>query len=300
MRCGPPAPRPTWPASDTVSAPGDPPPAGGAGRCVVVTRPADQAGEWVASLRQAGIEAVALPLLGIAPAVDPGPVDAAWQTLADQSLLMFVSPNAARQFFARRPVGAAWPATVHAASPGPGTSDVLRSLGVPPQAVIEPPADAAQFDSEALWQRLAPMPWPGRRVLIVRGEGGREWLAEQLTAAGAEVSFVAAYRRGPPPLDPAQRTRLRLALDQPAEHLWLFSSSEAVDQLGPAAGLDTTALQARLAAATAIATHPRIAERLRTAGCTTVWPCRPELSAVVACIQSAGLPRPLGAPHAAP
>lgn len=283
-----------------MSAPGDPPRAGGAGRCVVVTRPADQAGEWVASLRQAGIEAVALPLLGIAPAVDAGPVDAAWQALGDQALVMFVSPNAARQFFARRPPGAPWPATVCVASPGPGTSDVLRSLGVPPQALVEPAADAAQFDSEALWQRLAPMPWQGRRVLIVRGEGGREWLAEQLTAAGAEVAFVAAYRRGPPPLDEAQRARLRRALDEPTGHLWLFSSSEAVDQLGPSAGVDAPALRARLAEATAIATHPRIAERLRAAGCATVRPCRPELSAVVACIQSPGLPRPLGAPHAAP
>ena len=283
-----------------MSAPGDPPRAGGAGRCVVVTRPADQAGEWVASLGRAGIEAVALPLLGIAPAVDPGPVDAAWKALAEQSLLMFVSPNAARQFFARRPPGAAWPASVQAASPGPGTSDVLRSLGVPPQALVEPAADAAQFDSEALWQRLAPMPWQGRRVLIVRGEGGREWLAEQLTAAGAEVAHLAAYRRGPPRLDGAQRARLRQALLEPADHLWLFNSSEAVDQLGPAAGLDAPALRERLAQATAIATHPRIAERVRAAGCATVWPCRPELSAVVACIQSSGLPRPLGAPHADP
>jgi uroporphyrinogen-III synthase len=267
---------------------------------VVVTRPADQAGPWVASLRQAGIDAVALPLLGIAPADDPRPVDMAWQTLADQALIVFVSPNAATQFFARRPPGTGWPAALRAASPGPGTSEVLRGLGVPPGALIEPSPDAAQFDSEALWQQLGRLPWPGRRVTIVRGEGGREWLADQLVAAGAEVGFVCAYRRGPPQLDEVQRARLRQAVAEPQRHLWMFSSSEAIDQLGAAAGLDVTGLRHALRQATAIATHPRIAERARAAGFTSVWPCRPELPAVVACIQSSGPPRPLGAPHTAP
>lgn len=272
----------------------------GAGRCVVVTRPADQAEGWVASLREVGIEAVALPLLGIAPAADPGPVDAAWQALADHALLVFVSPNAASQFFARRPPGLAWPAELRVASPGPGTSEVLRGLGVPAAAVIEPAPDALQFDSEALWQQLGRLPWQGRRVLIVRGEGGREWLAEQLVAAGAEVRFVAAYRRGPPQLDEVQQARLHQALGAPARHLWMFSSSEAVDQLAPAAGLTAPDLQTRLREAVAIATHPRIAERAQAAGFGSVWPCRPELAAVVACIQSPGPPRPVGAPHAAP
>ena len=34
----------------------------------------------------------------------------------------------------------------------------------------------------------------GKRVLIVRGDGGREWLAERLREAGADVTLVAAYR----------------------------------------------------------------------------------------------------------
>lgn len=244
---------------------------------VLVTRPQPQADEWVARLRAQGVDAVALPLLGITPVDDPAAVDAAWHALVAgaPALVVFVSPNAVAGFFDRRPAGGAWPAGTTAAAPGPGTAAALVQRGVPPPCVEQPAADAAQFDSEALWARLCGRDWRGARVWIVRGDGGRDWLADTLRAHGAEVTFVQSYRRGAPRLDAEQRSRLDAALAAPADHVWLFSSSQAIGhlhELAPAA--DWTR-------ARAIVSHPRIAQAARALGVGGVQEVRPEFDAVL-------------------
>ena len=248
---------------------------------VLVTRPGPQAVEWVESLRAHGIDAHALPLIGIEPAADRGAVRAAWGGLADLKLVVFVSPNAAQQFIAERPPAFGWPAHVRAGSPGPGTTRTLIELGIPPQCIVEPAADAAQFDSETLWAQLAMYDWRGADVLVVRGDSGRDWLADQLRAQGARVVFVQAYQRTAPRLDATARNLLHDAATLPSQHLWLFSSSQAIDNLAAIALPAPDWAQAR-----AIATHPRIAERARRLGFASVTAARPALDAVVACIQS--------------
>lgn len=252
---------------------------------VLVTRPADQAAEWVALLREAGVDAQALPLIDIAPLADASALTAAWQLLAARRLVVFVSPNAAERFFAARPPLGTWPAPCWAASPGPGTSRTLQRLGVPADRLIEPAADAAQFDSESLWQQLGRHDWVGASVLLVRGEVGRDWLAERLTLAGACVESMAAYRRVAPRPDAIRQDLLDAALARPREHLWFFSSSESVDRL-----CDWKPPPA-WAASHALATHPRIAERARQAGFARVTEARPALSDVIACLQSLSHPQ---------
>ena len=254
---------------------------------VIVTRPAAQAADWVAQLRLHGIDAVALPLIDIAPIADPAALHAAWRGLASQRLVVFVSPNAAEQFFAQQPADASWPPALLAGSPGPGTTRVLVGLGVPVSRIVEPAGDAPQFDSESLWAQLRDRDWRGANVLIVRGDGGRDWLAQTLREAGAKVGHVAAYERVAPAFHAAESALLRTALDLPAAHLWFFSSSEAIDNLDNLANLDIAhGANADWRAASAIATHPRIAERVRQLGFARVTEARPALAAVVACIQS--------------
>ncbi len=225
---------------------------------VIVTRPATQAAGWLESLRARGLDAVALPLIGIAPAQDLAPVQQAWKELAQASLVMFVSANAVEQFFAAKPEGSAWPADLPAASTGPGTTAALRAAGV--VRVEEPAADSPQFDSESLWTRIASWPWAGSTVVVVRGEDGRDWLGQQLNAAGAQVRYVSAYRRLAPVLDAAGRALLAQALVEPAAHRWLFSSSEAVGNL------KRLAPGAHWASSWALASHPRIAQAALDAG----------------------------------
>ena len=167
-------------------------------------------------------------------------------------------------------------------APGPGTAQVLAAQGVPVAQIDTPPADAAQFDSEALWQVIGQRDWAGQRVLIVRGQSGasdavatgREWLTRQLENAGASVDFVVVYERRAPDFTPAQLQRM--AASQRDGSVWLFSSSEALAHLPQ--GTDWS--QAR-----AIATHSRIAHAAQAAGWGVVIESRPALDDIVASIE---------------
>ena len=228
---------------------------------LLVTRPQAQADDWVAALQALGVAARALPLLEIAAAPDPLPVRQAWAGLSQQALVVFVSPSAVQQFFALAPPGAAWPDAVLAGSPGAGTAAALRAQGVPAPCLVSPDPAQDSFDSEALWARLQPRRnWAGARCLVVRGEQGRNWLADRLRGAGAQVQALQAYSRQPPRLDAAGRALLADALARPQSHGWLFSSSEAVNHLPGLAPAGPWA-QAR-----ALATHARIAQAARAIG----------------------------------
>jgi uroporphyrinogen-III synthase len=252
---------------------------------LLVTRPQPQADAWVARLQALGLAASAFPLLGIDGPADPAPVQAAWRAIGrgqddagrPLAMVMFVSPSAVQRFFDQRPARLAWPAGVLAAAPGQGTRDALAQAGVPAAALCSPPAEGGRFDSEALWAVLQPRcTWPGHSALVVRGEDGRNWLAEALRQQGASVHFVEAYRRTAPVPTLAQQALLAQALARPAAFCWLFSSSEAVGQLpalAPGAGWST---------ARALATHPRIAAAAQALGMPPVPVIAPTPEAVAA------------------
>lgn len=241
---------------------------------LLVTRPREQAHDWVQRLQARGVDAVALPLIQIAPPADMAPLREAWNTLAQQRLAMFVSANAVSCFFAARPAGAPWPARTLAGATGPGTGAALRAHGVPAACVVEPPREAAQFDSEALWRQLQRHDWADQSALVVRGEDGRDWLADQLSGRGARVHFVAAYRRTVPSFSTAEQALLGDARAQPHAWVWLLSSSQSVDHLRQLAP------DADWSAAHAIATHARIAQAARAAGFGQVLGSQPTVEAV--------------------
>jgi uroporphyrinogen-III synthase len=110
----------------------------------------------------------------------------------------------------------------------------------------------------------------------VRGDGGRDWLAERLRAEQAVVDFVSVYRRTVPQPDGAQSVCLQSALAEPARTQWLFSSSQAVSHL------QQLAPHATWAQARAWATHPRIAQTLQALGFGHVHTVAPTIDAVVA------------------
>lgn len=260
----------------------------------IVTRPPREAAQWAADLQERGIAARTLPLIVVGPVNAPvlrEELQQARTHLDRYRAVMFVSGNAVQYFFESNPVlpldGKALAAIkTRVWAPGPGTVAALTQAGVAPERIDAPGADAAQFDSEALWHVVAPQIGPGDRVLVVRGTNapaaggghGREWLAQQIAAAGGAVDFVAAYERGAPRLDAGQ-----LALAQAAASdgsVWLLSSSEAVANL--CAVLPTQ----QWGAARALATHPRIAQAARAAGFGSVLECRPAFDEVAASIES--------------
>ena len=250
---------------------------------VVVTRPEREALVWVQQLQQAGVPAQALPLIEIGGAPDRQALQQACQDLHELSAVMFVSANAVAGFVADSPVQERPPA-LRAWATGPGTVAALLRAGWPVTHIDAPPDDAPLFDSEALWARVKDQVQAGQRVLIVRGAdaqgrlAGRDWLARTLASAGLQVRQCAVYSRRLPDWTAQRQALADHALAQ--GQWWLFSSSEAVhhlQQLWP--GLPWTRLRA-------LATHPRIAAVLRTAGCTQVHTVPAALPAMMASIKS--------------
>jgi uroporphyrinogen-III synthase len=237
---------------------------------VIVTRPGREAQAWAKALQARGVPCETLPLIEIAALPQPLALAQAWQAVPGHLALMFVSANAVRFFMAAQPAGLPMP-SCRAWSTGPGTRAALLAAGWPETLIDSPGEDAAQFDSEALWDLVAHRvlasvaSTPSKpSVLIVRGAdargqlAGRDWLALQLENAGLEVLQAVAYVRQAPVLTPAQQSlALQAAGDGSA---WLFSSSEAAQHLLLACP-DLPVKQAR-----ALATHPRIAQRLQQLG----------------------------------
>jgi uroporphyrinogen-III synthase len=191
---------------------------------VVITRPRAQALALAERVAALGREAVLLPLLEIHPLADQSTLRRALAGLSGYALVAFVSPNAIDAAFAHI---ARWPDGVALAVLGETSRACLASHGIDDaNATIYSPLDPARSDSEHLLDALAPAALAGRRVLIVRGESGRELMADGLRAAGAEVDVVAAYRRCVPPLTPALAQQLLRLLD--GEQRWIVTSSEAL------------------------------------------------------------------------
>src|SRR5471032_1079341 len=240
--------RPSWPPARPLRTP-DPRMTG----AVVITRPLAQARPLAERVAALGRTVELLPLLEIHALADTAPLLAALAkltapaTLASAAaattsaaaataatpatlvtpyyaLVAFVSPNAIDAAFAHI---AQWPAGVTLAVLGEGSRAALAAHGVTPaNAHIVSPADSAHSDSEHLLQTLDLAALRGRRVLIVRGESGRELMADGLRAAGADVTVVAAYRRDVPALTPALSATLQRLLAQ--QNDWIVTSSEAL------------------------------------------------------------------------
>lgn len=244
---------------------------------VLVTRPEPQASEWTHALSSRGVQALALPLLAILPAQDQAAVTRAWSTLDRLDGVMFVSPAAAQAWIDARPDGRAWPARVWVAAPGPGTARSLAVLGA--EQTLAPAADADQFDSDALWSAISGRDWRDQRILIVHGGSGRDELAQRWREAGAVVDGLQAYRRADAVWSHAQATAFDAAVNEPAAHIWLFSSGDAIGRL------ERRAEQVRWQAHRAVCTHPAIAERARRAGFGSVRECRPDVDEVASAVR---------------
>ncbi len=252
-------------------------------RTVVVTRPRAQADSLAQAIAALGRKAVVLPLLEIAPLDDTSALQAALGRLSSYALVAFVSPNAVDAAFAHL---SAWPAGVPVAVVGEGSRLALARHGVTPDVTtIYCPPDPANSDSEHLLASLDLSGFAGKRVLIVRGESGRELMAETLRAAGALVEPVAAYRRSVPRLDAALASLLAGLLAQPND--WIITSSEALRGLDALVReLDPVGGPGRLREQHLIVPHARIAETARALGCSRITLTGSGDARLIAAIQS--------------
>ncbi|MGB3935889.1 MAG: uroporphyrinogen-III synthase, partial [Burkholderiales bacterium] len=159
------------------------------GKRIVITRPAGQAEPLARLVREAGGEPLLVPAIEIRPLEDAAPFHALAQRLEDFDLAIFVSRNAVKSALALL-AGRPWPARLRVAAVGQGSREELERAGF--ADVIAP---AARSDSEALLALPALAGMRGRRVVIFRGDAGRQLLGDELGKGGATVEYAACYRR---------------------------------------------------------------------------------------------------------
>ena len=248
---------------------------------IIVTRAGDTGRSLASALVDAGEECLWLPAFELGLPPDEPRVTEMLAQLDRYNLAVFVSPAAVKATASRlvRP----WPRETAIAVVGAGTRRAIRS-NIPSagDATLYAPessdAESEQSGSEALWLALQPAIDRMRRVLILRAEQGREWLGEQMAAAGAKVDALAVYTRRRAVASAAARADILRWKAAQRTAVVVVASSEAVDavtgQLDPLAGAAWTR------SALALASHERIAQRLRAAGFTHVKLVAPEVEAI--------------------
>ena len=215
---------------------------------ILVTRPAEQAARLASLIREAGGIAVEFPAILIAPPSQPQQLAQVIARLNQFDLAIFISPTAvtrALQYLTH------WPEHLPVAAIGSGSARALQEAGVS-QSVIAP---IEGNDSETLLAMPEILNMAGRRVVIFRGEGGREHLADTLRQRGALVEYAECYRREKPGADiePLLTDRFDAVI---------VTSTESLNNLRECLGTHWNALQP----VPFFVPHARIAEAANKAG----------------------------------
>ena len=198
------------------------------GQVILNTRPAHQQGELTRLLQQEGARVLAFPVIDIQPvAIGPAQQQLA-NAIGDYDILLFVSRNAvegALRFIDCRRlkqsarlgvIGSATRVALAAAFAAGGIDlDDCMVAGEP-------------YNSEALLQSQALRQVEDKRVLILRGQQGRNLLGDELRRRGATVDYAEVYRRALPQSIAADFNRL-VAADSPT--LVILTSAEGMHNL---------------------------------------------------------------------
>lgn len=162
------------------------------GKRVLITRPRDQAAEFVRLLEGVGAQPIEAPMISIVPPPDWGPLDEVCRRIEAFDWIVFSSGHAVDTLLGRllaSPLDLRALKGVRLCTVGPATAEHLTSVGLKVDLV------PAESRAEAVVQAMAEDgPLRGARVLLPRADIGREVIAEELRRRGADVTEVTAYR----------------------------------------------------------------------------------------------------------
>lgn len=216
------------------------------GISIAITRPAEQAKKLAALITEAGGTPVLFPLIEITPLQDYSQFETVISDINSYDWAIFISSNAVQNGMPRL-LKQGVPSNLQFASIGPVTASELQIFGV---ANVLAPSD--RFDSESLLALPEMTNVAGKRIMIFRGVGGREVLAESLISRGAKVTFAECYQR----INPQANCNLLAQLCAEKKlHGIIVTSSEAMRYLFDLAGNSNW-----LKHVTLFVNHARIAE----------------------------------------
>ncbi|MFJ7796875.1 uroporphyrinogen-III synthase [Pseudomonas sp. NPDC096950] len=231
---------------------------------LLLTRPADESAALSSVLAESGIFSSCLPLLEIEPIAASDTMRWVIRELDRYCAVIVVSKPAAR--FGIDLLNRQWPQPplLKWFTVGAATAQILEDFGLDVSFPVDGDDSEALLDLPVLREAIAR---PDPRVLIMRGEGGRELLAERLRELGASVEYLELYRRGLP-----QYATTALPDRIEAERLngLVVSSGQGFEHLHQLAG----DAWPRLAQLPLFVPSPRVAELARAAGAQTVVDCR--------------------------
>jgi uroporphyrinogen-III synthase len=223
---------------------------------VLITRPARQAAGFAQKIATLGGVPVVFPAIAILPPVDRAALERAHAALPECDCAIFVSANAVEY---GAPDPRRWPAGLMAFAPGPGTAEALAAVGITGARI-----PATTYDSEGLLALPELADMHGKRVVIFRGDGGRELLGATLAARGARVDYVACYRRAKPQSGVAG---LAEAFAAGRIDAITITSSEGLDNLW---ALSDETMRSAWRTHPTFVPHPRIAARARELGLAVI------------------------------
>jgi uroporphyrinogen-III synthase len=166
-----------------------------AGKRILVTRPLEQAGEFVAEVERRGAQAIVLPTIRILPPDNWEACDRSIREIASFDAVVFTSANAAQFFCARCAAlsSHAWKNLVHAVyAVGEKTARALDECGIAVTRVPE------RHSGSGLLSMLSDEDIRGKSFLLPRGDRAREDVAEGLVRRGGQVTSVTVYRTDAP------------------------------------------------------------------------------------------------------
>ncbi len=229
------------------------------GISILVTRPPHQAKALSEKIQAAGGNVILFPVLEILDIPDRRPLLDLIGRLQEFDLAIFISPNAVQRAMTLIRANREIPPGLEFAAVGKGTVALLRKFGL--DDVVAP---AARFDSEALLELAELKAIAGKRVVIFRGEGGRELLGQTLRERGAKVEYAACYRRVKPNGDVETVLRDMAKGDLKAI---IMTSSEGLRNLLEMLGKPA---HEQLKKIPMFVSHERIAENAGKLGCANI------------------------------
>ena len=213
------------------------------GKKVLITRSRSQASRLKELLKGLGADPIELPTIQTMPLEDYSQLDGALERLADFGWVFFASANAVEAVFSRlaardqgRDARAFGSAKVGAI--GPATALALKQRGIVPDYAPAKSTAQGMADEIAAWD------WTDVKVFLPGADIGRDLLGHSLTALGADVQAVTAYRTVPAP---DIGCLARKALDEGID-IATFTSSSTVRNLLEALNGDGSRLESSIIA----------------------------------------------------
>ncbi|QFI39501.1 uroporphyrinogen-III synthase [Moritella marina ATCC 15381] len=163
----------------------------------LITRPHEKGEQLARQIKAAHGAALCCPFIDISAGQQFDKVSSLLEKLQPGDYIIAISDNAVEYANSSLTLGnKTWPQQINYISVGPTTAKRWQKYGVNHVEIPD------THDSEGVLKLLANVLVTGKNIVILRGNGGRETMAEDLIKRTANVTYCEVYQRTVPNYDP--------------------------------------------------------------------------------------------------